>query len=696
MLRTFLASALTISLLLAGSLPADAALLAVSGKPATPGGPLTAILAGGNPADVQLSLANGFPIWYQDTTGMKLEMCLEQGTGFCLTGEPFVRSPISFPNNFGAEQFYWTADAATTFRSTDDAPLALRSLLLVSSLEAGFLFGFPSEGDQAVFARIRLRGTLPEPRAGTGVSSVYEIRHPFGGIAQFTIPPAALLLERTLNETQDIGNILGMPPDFLGPQPGNFLLALRNGPAPPEPAPAGQPPLPAPRVDDLDRSIGPFLTWDTFPVGDPLLTDNRYVGKPEQENPLLPPGSGAFIPLTHAIAGSPVNDNPCPVGNNCFQVTLTNPPAGFFLDDANLSNTITLSDFVVAGKIYNDGANIAPTANPDFASGAAGAPVLINVVANDLDVIDPATNVHGINRQAISLDPLGGYRSLTTTAKGGTVTRDTPFTTGLTTIRYQPTDGFTGIDTFQYVVQDTGGLVSQPAQVAVTVDALAVRPVSVRPKLMKWDIRGTSSLAALQTTDAVGNTVVFTPLSGAQVPPAGAGPIDTPGTGSFTATIIPAGVGTFDIDFTLEARNLPTAITLAHIHSGAVGVEGGVLVDLFVPGPGETFPADGVLTGTATGVPQATVDAILAGNTYVNVHTADFGAGEIRGQFGRNVVIARNGADLAAPVIGVAAVRDDLTWALPGKLNLIPGQVGVISAQSSAGGQALNLPVKMR
>lgn len=738
--KTFLAPTLTVLLFLVCTLPAEAALFAVSGKPADPvNGPLLPVTVGGNPADVQLSLANGFPIWYQETvTGLKLEMCLEQNTGFCLTGEPFVRFPISFPPNFGAEQFYWTADAATVFTSTPSGidPVTLLPIarggdvLVVNALEAGFLFGFPSEGDQAVFSRIRIRARLP-------VAGRYVVRHPFGE-ATYDVTAEGVLLGRGINQTQDIGNLLA-PPNGL-PVRDNFILALPDGPAPAEPPEFGVPaPLGPPRVDDLlpDRSIGPFLTWNTFSLNpalsDPALRDakgNLYLGKPEQPG-VLP---GVFIPQTHAITGSPLA-----VPNNFFEITLVNDPLlspifatepGFQLDaggvDGTADNTITLTNFVVMGKVYNDGANLAPVANPDFAGGAAGAPVIINVVANDLDVLpgeknpadpfDPAnTNVHDIHPQAISLDPLGGYRTRTTTPLGGTVTRDTPFNTGLTSIRYQPADGFTGIDTFQYVVQDTGGLISLPAQVMVTVDDLAVSRASVRPKLMKWDIGGTSSVAALQTTEPVTNDpVLFTDLAGAQEIP----PRTSAGSGEASVVLRPGAdlsLGTADdlIDYTLSYSGL-TEVQQAHIHNGAVGVNGGVNLFLctnLANGPaGRIVPtcpaAAGTVTGTlaladfiaAGGVQDFAqlIQAIQAGNTYVNVHTQAFGGGELRGQLGRNVVILRGGADLAAPVIGVTAVRNDLTWSLPAKLGLIPGQVGAISAQSSAGGQVLNRPVKVK
>jgi hypothetical protein len=80
----------------------------------------------------------------------------------------------------------------------------------------------------------------------------------------------------------------------------------------------------------------------------------------------------------------------------------------------------------------------------------------------------------------------------------------------------------------------------------------------------------------------------------------------------------------------------------AHIYLGAAGVNGPVVVALF-NGPTTKGRTDGVLargtitaaslTGPLTGrTLRALLQAIAAGNAYVNVHTNRHPAGEIRGQ----------------------------------------------------------------
>ncbi len=78
------------------------------------------------------------------------------------------------------------------------------------------------------------------------------------------------------------------------------------------------------------------------------------------------------------------------------------------------------------------------------------------------------------------------------------------------------------------------------------------------------------------------------------------------------------------------------APSAGHIHTGAAGTNGAVVVGFFAV-PGGTLPAN--LTGVAGCVTtaQATVDAIIANPAafYVNTHTTEFPAGAIRGQLHR-------------------------------------------------------------
>ena len=93
------------------------------------------------------------------------------------------------------------------------------------------------------------------------------------------------------------------------------------------------------------------------------------------------------------------------------------------------------------------------------------------------------------------------------------------------------------------------------------------------------------------------------------------------GTGAITGSITTTGV----------------TATAAHIHLGAAGVNGAVIVGLV---------ADSATAGkwnvpASTTLTKEQQDAFVAGNLYFNVHSAAFPTGEIRGQIGREVALAR-------------------------------------------------------
>jgi hypothetical protein len=89
--------------------------------------------------------------------------------------------------------------------------------------------------------------------------------------------------------------------------------------------------------------------------------------------------------------------------------------------------------------------------------------------------------------------------------------------------------------------------------------------------------------------------------------------------GSFSATLS----GT-KLTWKLSFDHLTGAATAAHIHSGAKGKAGPVIVALC--GPCKS-PASGTARITA-----AVAKMLDGGNTYVNVHTVKNAGGEIRGQ----------------------------------------------------------------
>ena len=101
--------------------------------------------------------------------------------------------------------------------------------------------------------------------------------------------------------------------------------------------------------------------------------------------------------------------------------------------------------------------------------------------------------------------------------------------------------------------------------------------------------------------------------------------------GTFSATITKSDTGG-SISWQMSFNGLTANAIAAHIHTGAVGSPGPVVLALCGPC---TSPASG--TGALT---QATLDAIQAGTAYVNVHTPTNPGGEIRGQLATTASIS--------------------------------------------------------
>jgi hypothetical protein len=84
--------------------------------------------------------------------------------------------------------------------------------------------------------------------------------------------------------------------------------------------------------------------------------------------------------------------------------------------------------------------------------------------------------------------------------------------------------------------------------------------------------------------------------------------------------------------YRITLSNIDSA-RLAHIHAGAAGVNGGVMVNLYVsPSPITPLDFSGILIEDTVAVVDTVLTRMRAGTAYVNVHTVVNGGGEIRGQ----------------------------------------------------------------
>jgi CHRD domain len=116
---------------------------------------------------------------------------------------------------------------------------------------------------------------------------------------------------------------------------------------------------------------------------------------------------------------------------------------------------------------------------------------------------------------------------------------------------------------------------------------------------------------------AGGRPLDATLTGAAEVP----GPADPDGSGTAHLTLN-QGRGTVCYRLTFTGLSTPTA---AHIHAGPVGVAGPIVVPL---------PITQSTKGCVTGVSRSLVKAIRKHPSayYVNIHTAEYPAGAIRGQ----------------------------------------------------------------
>jgi hypothetical protein len=126
-------------------------------------------------------------------------------------------------------------------------------------------------------------------------------------------------------------------------------------------------------------------------------------------------------------------------------------------------------------------------------------------------------------------------------------------------------------------------------------------------------------ILALSTSFSANGEEVAVRLSGDMEVPAA----KTMATGSGTIIV------NADMSVAGGVTTLGVNATMAHIHHGAAGINGPVVIDLSKSGENEwKVPAGAKLS-------EELYRAYKAGELYVNVHSAQFKGGEIRGQIKR-------------------------------------------------------------
>ena len=162
-------------------------------------------------------------------------------------------------------------------------------------------------------------------------------------------------------------------------------------------------------------------------------------------------------------------------------------------------------------------------------------------------------------------------------------------------------------------------------------------------------LAGAALSGALFTAKAADTEVFSASLLGDNEVP----PINSTGTASFHMEI-----GSNSITFTMTFSGLSTPLMVSHLHFAPTKVAGGVMIFLCGGGSQPACPAatSGTISGTITaanvtgptgqgiaaGDLTSALEALREGNSYANMHTTTFPAGEIRGQVVRG---RKNGHD---------------------------------------------------
>ena len=249
----------------------------------------------------------GYPYWYGDKNGLRLELCLD-GVDVCpVVGAGYDPTlPPAIPGNFPDESFWWSAEASLTLPNGQDARL-------IMAQEAAFGgAGEIIQGQQAAFARMRIRMDDMTPNAtykATTPYGVYEVTADDRGRVRFT---------------EDIG-CLQQPCTWDEP---------------------------------LSGSWGPFLQWDTpvpeanaGSIGDPNVA-HTVTGSPFDTNFFRIEGPGIPTPAEtdlFAVQGKIATvragvDKPGGTYNQALTVNIQ----ASFPDEAKIVYTTDGSDPVVA------------------------------------------------------------------------------------------------------------------------------------------------------------------------------------------------------------------------------------------------------------------------------------------------------------------------------------------------------------
>ena len=204
-----------------------------------------------------IDAALGFPGYYEDSAGTRLELCLDPAQP-CVVGStvPDPTLPPSVPDNFPAETFYYDAVATMPV-----GPQGAGKATLSLAVEAAFgnAAGVVALGDQITFQRINLKVS-----AGLVPGETYVVTHPYG-TDSVVADGAGAVTVRVPGARSQVG--CGLVPPAC-----DFALALRGRVGPflqRDPSDLTAPPTPAGFIGDgvnAHRVLGSPLGTNFFQI----------------------------------------------------------------------------------------------------------------------------------------------------------------------------------------------------------------------------------------------------------------------------------------------------------------------------------------------------------------------------------------------------------------------------------------------
>ncbi|HEX5434187.1 MAG TPA: Ig-like domain-containing protein [Candidatus Angelobacter sp.] len=678
---------------------------------------------------------NGFPQWYQDSTGLVLDACLpnsaELTDGTCLVTPDQLASPtnpIVFPSNFPDEFFYYNATSKMNVNSG--------SALLVVALEGAFAVGPVIAGDQIVFARVRMRVDIPAP-GGT-----YKVIYPFGEEVFPDLAPGI----KTLNFTADIGVA---PGDFSGAMKGKITAFLRASTT------AGGPASPFVVLNGGDTFIAdPTVT--TPITGSPFGTNVFRIEGPNIGGPGINSIETDQFTLLGRVHLAPV-PSPVQVTRSTYRRTASSAQADVFaiatpaigVPDPVLSVTGTNTLGTIMSKM---GASYFAQAQLRDPNSIPASLLITNssdspATLTETDLVDEVQvtaanwdpNTQTLSVQAFSGDQVSpptlialGFGQLDAT---GTLNAQTPLPPPEVTVVSSWGGRDTRTVTLGTMMRSATAPLAEddmisgflPADVASTINILAndVPNLGVVPRIIASPMHGTV------TIDSLTGSAVYTPAPAYSGPDSFTYVNNSGGVDSNVATVL------FNIEHVNHApvanpdsatASVTTAVTINVLGNDSDPDAGDTLDPLTVtivtpPSSGDAVPnSNGTITfspapgssgdvtfaytvsdnnGLASNPAAVTVTVVAPDNLTISL--AQFrtrgewritGTASIAGP--GNTITIHNGPDLTSPVLGTIAV--DTAGGFDFRLKntaITPGPTNTISIESTKGGQRLGFPLSI-